>query len=347
MKKLLLSAAFIALGFSAAQGQAVTTWAGTGNAGSSSSSTSRLSFNLNHPYGIVKDSKGRIWVSAGDDFGHLILFHPNGKGYQIAGDNTEGGYADGKTGVEALMAHPRGLATDGDTVFFADNGNYMVRKVYPFIDFTKKPLVKHLAGGGDITQGNFPFPGDDDGTGYDGLFQNVNSIAIHPKTKNVIVADQGNHAIRQITRTGTVSNIAGKYGFANPEADGDGTTKAVLVTPNALWIHPTSGDIYFYQDNFKIKKWEYSTKKVTTLAELTPANFEYLLGNGQIGLLRDASKDIFYLSSGCRIFQFDLTTSTVKWKILAGGAGDAKTFTEDCGDKDGPGSVAKLNSTLR
>lgn len=111
----------------------------------------------------------------------------------VAGDGTPGdrnGPADA-----ARFTDPFGLAVAADgTVFVADGGpSASIRRIAP--DGT----VTTLAGG---TRGWA------DGVGAEARFDAPSALAMD-RAGNLIVADTGNHAIRRITPTGTVTTLAG------------------------------------------------------------------------------------------------------------------------------------------
>ena len=125
----------------------------------------------------------------------------------IAGDTGGPGDLDGAADVARFSA-PSALAIDAaGTLYVADAGNSVIRKV------TAAGTVSTLAG----TPGVF---GGADGTGAGARFQTPSSVAVGADG-TVYVADTGNSTIRAITPAGEVDTLAGRPG-AHGSADGTG-----------------------------------------------------------------------------------------------------------------------------
>ncbi len=164
----------------------------------------------------------------------------------LAGSGT-GTYADG-TGTGASFNAPRGVTTDGTSVFVADAANNRIRRI-----IIASGAVSTLAGSGTATFA--------DGVGTGASFNNPFALTVDGD--NVFVADTGNHRIRMIqVSTGTVTTVAGS-GTAT-FADGTGAG-ASFSSPSGI---TTDGTNLFIADanNHRIRQIAIASGAVTTLA---------------------------------------------------------------------------------
>lgn len=165
------------------------------------------------PCGVAFDAAGNVYVS--DYYNYAIRkVSPDGAVTTLAGCIGEAGSNDG-TGSAARFDRPLGLAVDGaGTVYVADSGSHLIRKV------TAEGAVTTLAG----SAGNAGYA---DGTGREARFRSPSDVAVDA-AGNVYVADVYNHAIRKISPAGAVTTLAGKVELASGQpvggaADGKGS----------------------------------------------------------------------------------------------------------------------------
>ncbi|UVW30707.1 hypothetical protein [Massilia sp. H6] len=174
---------------------------------------------FNSPMGLASDSKGNIYVA---DSGNNVIRKIDlaGNVSTLAG-STQAGADNGSASIASFRG-PRSVAVDlAGTVYVADTGNYMIRKVMP--DGT----VLAFAGMG--------MPGSRDGTGINAMFGAVEGIATD-KNGNVWLADTSNRLIRKISAEGVVTTIAGKVTVdSSPDVDGY-ATEARFHFPMALAV---------------------------------------------------------------------------------------------------------------
>ncbi|WP_295795539.1 gliding motility-associated C-terminal domain-containing protein [Mucilaginibacter sp.] len=114
----------------------VSTYAGSGSAGSNNGPA--LSASFNKPSGIAVDDIGDLFVS---DFGGNILrmIDPAGNVITLAGDGVAGSLNN--TGTAASFAGPKGLALDaGRKLYIADSFNNEIRTAYTLGYTIDKPL---------------------------------------------------------------------------------------------------------------------------------------------------------------------------------------------------------------
>ncbi len=159
------------------------------------------------------------------------------------------GSADG-TGSAARFDTPSGITSDGTSLYVADQGNNMIRR----IDIASAEVTT-LAGSADSR-------GSADGTGSAARFDTPSGIT--SDGTSLYVAEYENHTIRRIDiATGTVTTLAGSAGSSG-SADGTGSA--------ARFYHPieiTSDGTSLYivdMDNFTIRRIDIATRTVTTLA---------------------------------------------------------------------------------
>ena len=200
----------------------VTTFAGSGTAGSVDGTGTAASFNS--PWGIAIDSNDNLFI--GDYANSLIRkITPAGVVTTFAGGGTSGS-ADG-TGTAASFSGPTGLSFDSDgNLFVLEWSGHKIRKITP------AGVVTTFAGSGTS--------GSADGTGTAASFYSPLGIAIDNED-NMYIGDALNHKIRHITSAGIVTTLAGS-GTAG-SADGIGA-KATFNRPYGLEMGENNVTIY-------------------------------------------------------------------------------------------------------
>ncbi len=204
----------------------VTTVAGqAGISGSTDGPGSTASFN--GPSGVVVDAAGNLYVA--DTLNHTIRrITSAGMVSTIAGAAGVSGSADG-TGSAARFHGPQGLAIDGTgNLYVADTNNDTIRKVV-----TATGAVTTVAGQAGIS-------GSTDGAPGQARFYFPSGVAVD-SNGNLYVADTDNHALREVSPSGSVSTIAGTAG-ASGTADGLGAA-ARFNFPSGIAVDGT-GNIY-------------------------------------------------------------------------------------------------------
>ena len=126
----------------------------------------------------------------------------------LAGSDGGPGNIDGPRAV-ARFSKPDAIATDSlGNIFVADLNNNTIRRI------DKSGTVTTIAGQAMVF-------GSADGTGATARFSNPRGIATD-SFGNIFVADSGNHTIRKIDNSGTVTTIAGQA-MVFGSADGTGS----------------------------------------------------------------------------------------------------------------------------
>lgn len=207
----------------------VTTVAGRfGEPGSADGTGSAARFDS--PIGVASDAAGNIYIADRDN--HTIRkMTPAGVVTTIAGVAGQSGYADG-TGAQARFHTPHGMAIDHlGNLYVADTYNHRIRIIEP------TGVVATVAGSGAAS--GF------DAVGQRASFNYPTGLAVDA-SRNVYVADWGNHTIRKIAPNGTVTTLAGSRGFAF-QRDGNGSF-AYFDRPYGIAARP-DGTLFVVQEN--------------------------------------------------------------------------------------------------
>jgi sugar lactone lactonase YvrE len=185
----------------------VTTFAGkAGTPGSADGAGESARFYF--PWGVATDSAGNVYVA---DYGNCTIrrITPAGFVTTLAGVAGVTGSADG-TGSAASFWWPVGIVADSEgTVYVADYGTAIIRKVLP--DGT----VTTLAGGGLRGSGGL------DGLGTAASFYGPTGLALD-HAGVLYVADWTDNAIRRIAPNGMVTHLAGGSVQVFGSVDGTG-----------------------------------------------------------------------------------------------------------------------------
>jgi sugar lactone lactonase YvrE len=232
----------------------VNTIAGTGAVGMMNGAPNQATFSS--PAGVASDTSGNIFVA--DEGNHAIrVVSAAGAVSTIAGTGTAG-FFDGSTAPTspnpALFNSPGGVALNSSgVVFVADTLNNRIRTVIP-----GQMIAGTLAGNGQTS----PFMDGSGGPTGTTTFNGPASVAFDATTNSVIVADTGNHRIRQVSAAGgATSTLAGNgvQGFLDTSA-----LNAEFSAPLGVAVD-ASGTVYVADSgNLRIRK--IAGGQVTTLA---------------------------------------------------------------------------------
>ncbi len=187
------------MGGAAPTNWAVSTLAGSGNAGFADGAGGAAMFN--NPQGIAVGPTGIVYV-ADTANNRIRRIASDGTVTTLAGDGTPG--LQNGPGNQARFNAPQGVATDNaGNVYVADTGNSAVRKIDP------AGTVTSLAGDGSVGSNDSP------SARFDGLI----GIAVDGQNVCVYLADAGNHRIRRLDSAGTVITVSGaERGFKDGSA---------------------------------------------------------------------------------------------------------------------------------
>ena len=228
----------------------LTTWAGNGNCCDDQSDVFRTDTDLRRPMSIAFDSSGNAYIveSGGrriakiDSSGNLTRWSGEGNYGRNNGEVSQATYQD-----------PMDLLFDSQGNLFVLE-NHSIRK----IEFSgDQASVSDFVGNGNW--------GDNDGTGTDAQFGDVQSFTID-SNDNIYFADRAHQRIKKVTPEGVVTTIAGNGNW--DFADGYGTG-ARFRQPSGISIDSDDNLYVADQENNRIRKIELTADgryKVSTLA---------------------------------------------------------------------------------
>ena len=273
-------------------------------------------------YGLAADANGNIFVS--DFTNHSIRkISPAGSVTTFAGLSGTAGSVDGTTAT-ARFRNPAGIALDADgTIFVADRGNRIVRKI------TSGGVVTTLAG-------LFGVNGSTDGTGNAARFNALTGLAID-RAGNVYVIDNSNYNVRKITAAGAVSTVAGLAGTSG-STNGVGTAARFN---SCYGITVDGNDNVFIADTLNE-----SIRKITPDGTVTLfAGTAGLPGstNGLSGITRFYRPYAICADPANNLYIADTNNQSIR-KLTP--AGTSTTFAGpggNFGSTDGPGATARFN----
>ncbi len=215
---------------------------------------------FSRPSDIVVDAAGTLYVSDTDN--HIIRkVTVAGEVSLLAGQVGNPGSANG-AGASARFNGPQGLAmSPAGMLYVADSGNHLIRKITP------AGVVTTLAGLAGAS-------GTQNGDGASARFSSPYDVAVS-RDGIVYVSDQGNHVIRKITATGTVSTLAGAFGSAG-SVDGDAGA-ARFNAPAGLAVD-VDGNVYVSDRGNSLLRKITPAGEVSTIVG-TPGSAGVLLGD--------------------------------------------------------------------
>jgi sugar lactone lactonase YvrE len=252
-------AALIAAPGAAARPGDIHTFAGTGRPGVSGDGGSARKAKLDAPGGLAFRS-GKLFVA---DFKRDRVRKVNraGKITRVAGTGAAGFSGDGGPATKAKLHRPIGLALDGaGNLFIGDSKNHRVRRVNGSGRIATVAGTGHLGfsgDGGGARSADLSFPWE-----------------LACDSGNLYIADSGNHRVRLVNGSGTITTVAGT-GVRGYSGDGGPATAAQLRRPGAAAVDG-SGRLYIVDyGNNRVRRVD-ASGRITTIA-----------GNGERGFSGD------------------------------------------------------------
>ncbi|MFH1568234.1 MAG: hypothetical protein ABIL09_09575, partial [Gemmatimonadota bacterium] len=313
----------------AAAAQSIVTVVGSGAPGSGGDGGNPVLAGLSFPAGVGGDTSGVLYIA---DTGNHRIRRVSADRDTIsawAGTGTAGYAGDGAAATAARLNSPFGIfAMPDGTVYVADTGNHVIRRI------TAAGVITTVAGTG--TAG---FAGDSSAASS----ARLNSPrGVYVTSGGIIyIADTGNHRIRRVSATGTITTYAGT-GTAGYAGDGGRARAARLSGPEGV-LADTAGRVWVVDTgNHRIRAIA-ADSVITTLAGTAAPGFSGdgdLPGNAQLAFPRSAAAD----SSG-NLYVADRFNHRIR-RIHA--AGNITTLAGDgslaFGGDGGPANLARLGS---
>jgi hypothetical protein len=220
-------------------GGIITTYAGTGAAGSSGDGGLATSAELNSPYGVALDGAGNLYI-ADTTNNRIRMVTPGGIITRYAGTGAAGSGGDNGPATSAELNSPYGVAVDGaGNLYIADTTNNRIRMVT-----LSSGIITTVAG-----NGSGGFSGDGNPATSAQLY-NPFGVAVDG-SGNLYIADFDNSRIREVTG-GIINTVAGN-GAKGFGGDGNPATSAELFYPTGVAVDGV-GNLYIADtDNDRIR----------------------------------------------------------------------------------------------
>jgi trimeric autotransporter adhesin len=293
----------------------ITTVAGTGVPGFSGDNGLAVNASISSSARLAIDTAGNIYIA--DIYNNRIrkVTAATGNITTIAGKGDSGFSGDGGPARSAAFADVESIAIDADNnIYFADAGNYRVRKITASSGF-----ISTVAGSGS------PGYSGDGGPATSASFKSLVSVGIDAQ-QNVYIADSASSVIRKLTvATGLISTVAGS-GAANFAGDNAPAIFATLNRPQGSAVD-AEGNLYIADtDNGRIRKVTASTGLITTIA-LGDVGFPKSSGAAKIIIPRPPIVGVqialdsvgnVYFARADRVLKVTVTTGIIT--SVAGGA---------------------------
>ena len=196
----------------------ITTFAGTGTAGSSGDGGAATSSQLYIPSGVTVDISGNVYIADSGNY-KIRMVTSTGIIKTFAGTGVHGNAGDG-CGVSVDIS---------GNVYIANTSNNKIRMV------TSAGIITTIAGTG--TTGS----NGDGGAATSAQLNYPYGVSVDI-SGNVYIADTSNHKIRMVTSTGIITTLAGT-GTEGSSGDGGAATSAQLNYPYGVSVD-ISGNVY-------------------------------------------------------------------------------------------------------
>lgn len=248
--KLVLPLLFLFIYSFGSRAQIITTVAGSGDTTFGDGGPA-INASFIGPSGVALDSKGNFYVS---DSYHNRIRKINTAGIitTIAGTGVQGYNGDNIPATSAQIYRPVGITFDNnDILFFCDAFNNRVRRIDTF------GIITTVAGNGlDVYNG--------DGISATSAAINTPHWVAFDTSGNMYITDYGNHRVRKVATSGTISTIAGT-GIAGYSGDNALAVDAQVNSPYGIALDD-SQNIYFVDEDENVVRKINGSGTITTFA---------------------------------------------------------------------------------
>jgi sugar lactone lactonase YvrE len=181
--------------------------------------TPALQTALHHAFSMCFDGSGSLYL-AGNHAPAVIRMDADELVWTVAGVASPGYSGDGGPAVDALLDTPCGVAVadGGFPVYVADTANHCIRAI------DAQGIITTIAGNGQ------PGSTGDDGPATQAQLHSPMRVRYDSATGELLIADLGNHRVRRIDSSGTITTIAGGA-LAGYSGDGGAAVGALLDSP--------------------------------------------------------------------------------------------------------------------
>jgi trimeric autotransporter adhesin len=262
----------------------ITTVVGNGKDGFSGDNGPAASAELSYPEGVALDSAANLYIT--DTGNYRVRKVSNGVIGTVAGNGLLSFSGDNGPATSAQMLYPMGVALDpaGD-LYFADSGNYRVRKV-------SNGVITTVAGDG--TQG---LSGDNVPATSVQLFNPLGVAA--DSAGNLYIADSCSNRIRKVAN-GVMTTVAGT-GTAGSVGDNGPATSAQLYCPTGVTVD-SAGNLYIADTGNNLVRMVWNGVIITvagggsSLGDNGPATAAQLSGPSSVAV--DSAGNLYIADTG-------------------------------------------------
>ena len=217
----------------------ITTYAGSGDLGSSGDGDSAIDAQLSFPYGVAADYNGNVYIA--DTTNNKIRKVDNALIITTyAGTGTSGSTGDGYAATSATLAHPQGVACDNyGNLYIADTYNHLIRMV------NSAGIITTIAGGGIYSSGL----ADEGSLAVNAYLSNPQGVAVDVSGNVYATSD---YVIYRIANgTGEINTFAG-VGTGGSAGDGGPASSAYLYSATSVAVD--SSGIAYIGDSTRVRE---------------------------------------------------------------------------------------------